>query len=274
MESIFERNQLKMKNQALELKLAEKALEIEQLSSKLEEANAGLLELEAMKSDFLSIISHEVRTSLNGILGSILLIRDKLPDNRFSILFDILVSSASRLEKFSLTALSITELKTGVRKYTPTGINLDALIREILISFHPVSRQKGISFNLAGISRELEICGDRDLLAICFTSIIENAVKYSPAGGIITIFTEQKNNTLTCIILDEGPGFSETALRHLFKLFSPGEPHIDQNIGLDLSLARLIMEAHSGKIEVENLQGGGAGVRLVFPGCGVEGYCY
>ena len=262
-----------MTKQDLELKLAEKTIELEKACQKLLQANADLLELENDKSEFLSIISHEVRTSLNGILGSILLIRDKLQDNKFSILFEILVSSATRLEKFSLTALSITELKTGVRKYSKTAVSLDTLIRETLVSFETLSRQKELKFDVSPISQENEIKGDPGLLEICFKSIIENAVKYSPAGGRITIRTENKNNAITCEISDEGPGFSETALKRLFKLFSPGEPHIDQNIGLDLSLARLIMDAHKGKIEVENRKEGGAGVKLVFPGCGEGVWC-
>ena len=259
------RDQFIMTNQILELKLAEKTCELEKANLKLAKANEDLLELDKVKMEFLRIISHEIRTSLNGILGPIILIKDKLEDSKYSNLLEILISSASRLEKFSLTALAITELKTGIRNSIIKRINLNSLIQDVLISANKQSKQKNIIFDLSAISKELIIKGDLQLLLICLSGIIENAVKYSPHGGTIYIRTENKNNLIYCEISDEGPGFSDAAIGNLFKLFRPGEPHIDQNNGLGLTLAKLIMEAHSGNIDVENLTGTGAIVRLIFP---------
>lgn len=265
MEIKLEGVQIMMRNRNMEAKLAEKKLEMEKINSKLARANEELVELEKIKMEFLTIISHEIRTSLNGILAPILLLQSKLKDSQYSKLFEILVSSASRLEKFALTSLFITELKTGIRKFSANTINLYDFVQDILINIHIISNEKNLRFDANAIPKDLNIKGDSRLLFICFKGILENAVIYSPVCGTIGIHAAINNNTITCDISDEGPGFSHAALNNLFKLFRPGEPHIDQNLGLDLTLAGLIMEAHTGKIEVENVDGKGARVRLIFP---------
>ncbi len=261
----YSREQLKMTNQILELKVAERTSELKKSNEELSKANEELLGLDKVKTEFLNIISHEIRTPLNGILGPIELIKHELNDSKLTKLFEILNYSVSRLEKFALTALTITELKSGVRCVSLEKINLNELIQKALITINEISKPKNLRFDIGTISNELIIKGDLRELIMCFKGILENAVIYSPPGGNIFIRAESKNNGISCEISDEGPGFSEIALKNLFKLFRPGEPHIDQNIGLDLTLAKLIMEAHSGKIIIENLAVKGAMVKLIFP---------
>ena len=95
--------------------------------------------------------------------------------------------------------------------------------------------------------------------------VLENAIEYSPKNGEIHITYITENGFTGCEISDQGPGFSEQALKNLFKLFGRGEAHSDQNVGLDLCLAKMIMDAHSGKVEIHNNPGSGASVRLLFP---------
>ncbi len=259
------REQLKMTNQILELKVAERTSELKKSNEKLAKSNEELMELDNVKTEFLNIISHEIRTPLNGIVGPIELIKSELNDSKLTKLFEILESSVSRLEKFTLTALAITELKTGLRKDSLKKINLSELIQNTLLAINEQSKPKNIKFDTSSFSAKDLITGDLNLLTMCFKGILENAVIYSPSGGTVMIRVENKNNSTSCEISDEGPGFSEIALKNLFKLFRPGETHVDENLGVDLTLAKLIMEAHSGKIIIENLKNKGAMVKLIFP---------
>ncbi len=82
--------------------------------------------------------------------------------------------------------------------------------------------------------------------------------------GLITITAGKRDNTISLSFRDQGRGFTEEALKNLFKPFSPGEQHIDENVGLDLALAKMIMDAHSGMIRVGNNPESGAFVTLEF----------
>jgi two-component system, sensor histidine kinase and response regulator len=252
------KEQLKEINQLLEEKVKERTLE-------LEKANSELKNIDIAKTEFLNIIGHEVRTALNGIVGPIQLLKHELNDDKLPNLINILDISVSRLEKFSLTALTITELKTGNQNMMNGKIKMSVLIQNVLDKVSKLLNPKNNRIQLLPFTQEIEIKGDLKLLTICIENIIENAIKYSPAEGVITMNVKPGNKLINCEISDQGKGFSESALNNLFKLFMPGEPHIDRNIGLGLAFSKLIMEAHSGKIEVENIKDEGALVRLIFP---------
>jgi len=96
-------------------------------------------------------------------------------------------------------------------------------------------------------------------------AIISNSIKFSPANGNISIRTFYNENGQTIEVSDEGPGFSDLAIKNLFKLFSPGEKHINENEGIELALTKLIVDAHGGSIFAGNHEKGGALVKLTFP---------
>ena len=109
-----------------------------------------------------------------------------------------------------------------------------------------------------------KIIGDYELLLLSFTSILDNSINHSGNGGRIMIKSEDNEEDIIYCITDEGSGFTEEAFKGLFKMFSPGEPFIDSNKGLSLSLVNLVMDAHEGKIEVSNNEDKGATVKLIF----------
>lgn len=254
----FGREQLKKTNRLLEEEVREK-------KNELEKAMMELDDLDSKKMDFLHIISHEIRTPLNTILGPISLMKNSMKDRRYRGLIDMLDSSASRLEKFTLTALAITELRTSQQRIAMEKISLDRLIRE-LIAVNELIKLKNLCVEFTPGPKENFIAGNEAMVSRCLRGIIENAMIFSPIGGKIKIGISKSRDSIICEISDEGPGFSDAALRYLFRLFMPGEPHVDQNLGLDLTLARLIMDAHSGSIQAGNLPGRGAVVKLIFPG--------
>ena len=100
------------------------------------------------------------------------------------------------------------------------------------------------------------------MLQRCFDSLLENALGFSEIGSTVTLRFTICNDQVLFEVIDEGPGFSEHALNNLFKFFEPGEQHVDENIGLELALAKLIMDAHKGTIEVLNNPDKGATVKL------------
>jgi two-component system, sensor histidine kinase and response regulator len=261
----YNKELLKNMNQVLEEKVSERTNELRIANENLQKANEDLLLLDSAKSDFLHIISHEIRTPLNGIKGSLEIIKEYTLTESVQKLFNILDLSVTRLENFSITALKITQLKMDKYKLDIQPLPFGVLINTILTKESQKLSQKSLQIVKNIHNNNDIIMGDFELLTTCLTAIVDNAIKYSNSNGTITINSTATDQNYLIEVTDEGSGFSKKALDNLFKLFSPGEKHINENEGIELALAKLIMEAHSGNIEASNIQKGGALVKLTFP---------
>jgi two-component system sensor histidine kinase/response regulator len=260
----YSKEQLKNINQILEQKVQERTEELNLANAKLIVANEELLSLDKAKSEFLHIISHEIRTPLNGIKGSVDIIREQSNSN-FEKLFYILDASVARLERFSLMALKITQLKMGRYNIDKQMFPLLLMIDSILNKLKSKVEHKSLQIEKIFEKTELQAKGDYELLSTCLHSIIDNAIKFSPSGGKITIKINIVSDAIVIEIADQGAGFSKLALNNIFKLFSPGEKHINENEGIELALSKLIIDAHSGIIEAINLPERGALVKVTLP---------
>jgi len=261
----FSKEQLKNMNQILEDKVKERTHELQEAYHKIQKANEELLILDQAKTEFLHIISHEIRTPLNGIKGSLELIKEYSHENTIATLFEILDASVTRLEKFLITALKITQLKVGKSELDLQALPFDLIINTTLIKLKHKLEKKFLQTITYIQPNDNIIIGDFEMLSTCLTTILDNAINYSPEYGKITINTSASENILTMEIKDEGPGFSQKAQETLFSLFAPGDKHINENEGLELALSKLIIDAHSGTIKAYNSDGGGAIVKLSFP---------
>lgn len=259
------REKLQNVNQWLEKVVAERTEALQKANRELEVAHHELSRLDQAKNEFLRMISHEIRTPLNGIMGFTYMMKDLPQAPEVAAIFDILDISVKRLEQFSKAALLITTLKTrsiDIHRAIVSPVSLVRKAENLLVG--PMT-EKQVTFHTDSDSEREIINGDPELLAICIHNILENAVHYSPKGGVISITTTPEKERILLSVRDQGKGFSAAALNNLFKPFSPGEQHIDQNIGLDLALVRMIMEAHGAAISAGNPEGGGACVTLIFP---------
>jgi len=260
------RDKLQNVNQWLEKTVEERTADLHKAHIELENAHRELSRLDQAKTEFLRLISHEIRTPLNGILGFTNLMKDLPQAPEVAEIFDILDTSVNRLEQFSRVALWITALKTkdiDIHKTVLKPADLIALAKKTL---EDKLEEKNISLITEGEMVTATVSGDPEMLGICMKSLLKNAGHYSPEGGSVYFRATAREKQVVIEFTDEGPGFSPEALKNLFKPFSPGEQHIDQNIGLDLALVKMIADAHGAGIEAGNQAEGGAYVRLAFPG--------
>ncbi len=257
------RDRLKTVNQWLEEKVAERTRELQQAYERLEQANSELSRLDESKSEFLKMLSHEVRTPLNGIIGFMQLMKDEIQKTQFAEMFSYLEMSVTRLEKFSMVALIITELRTKAIPVRKEDIPVSMLLEKARARCAGGMEQKRIRFSIQGDTAAV-IKGDDRLLGICFESILENAVSHSVDAGLVLLHVENTETAVNCTIFDRGQGFTEEGLKNFNKLFATASHHLDQKLGLDLALASMILESHGGRLEVGNNTDGGAYVRLSF----------
>lgn len=258
------REQLKQMNAILDQKVKERTKELEEANQKLEAANRELEELDRSKADFLSIISHEINTPLNGIIGFADILTEQLSDTEYFSLVEYLSESAHRLNDFAKSSLLITELRTKPLLYRHDTIDLRKPIEEALRKGNERISQKNIKLNFASPDEILRIKGNSQLIMIAISHILNNAVQHTPSGHEIKVCVVKDKKIIKVTVEDSGEGFSEKAFQNLFKPFSPGLKHVDRNIGLSLHLVKLIIDFHQAQIDISNKSENGANVILTF----------
>ncbi len=250
--------QLQSINQILEKKVAERTAE-------LKKANEQLSTLEKAKSEFLSIISHELRTPLNGIQGLTSMLENSISPTERTEYVKYLKEASDRLIRFSETALLITSL--NVEKHTLNFVPVKAryIINDVITKLKDEIENNKVEIVPQIEPENLEITIDFKLINVCFLNILDNAIGFSPENSRIIIKSYENNKSIIIDFIDEGPGFPKKSLNKLFEYFSSGDIMHSEGLGLALASVKLIMDAHNGKILIENLKEGGASVKLIFP---------
>lgn len=225
-------------------------------------ANQKLTELDSLKSEFLSIVSHDFRSPLSSIIlaGKALLKNEDIQNNpRFKEYMQLIVTQANRLNQLAEDTLSITRIESGQVSIAFKVVNVERLIQDALVSVRTSNRHT-ITYNIDPNASFIK--GDHPKLRQVVQNLLSNAIKYSPAGGKVTInVVEQDGDEILFIISDEGIGIKPEYHEKLFQKFSridePDSKHI-KGTGLGLWICREIIEAHKGKIWVESEYGKGS----------------
>ncbi len=263
----YSRDMAKNMNHLLESKVAQRTIELEDSLQKLVKAKKDLEQLTIAKSEFLNMISHEIRTPLNGILGSMALIGQYNFSNEVNRYFSLLDTSVRRLEKFSNTILEASTLRLkGAKALVFMEFDLLKVINEAIAICNTKYSEKTIEIDFKSEGVESKIKGDQKYLLKCFTAVLDNAFKFSPKMKCIRIIIiNNSGGFLKIEISDDGKGFSNSALGHLFEPLSNQQGHFDQNTGMGLHLAKTIVDAHSGFMTVKNNESAGATIEILLP---------
>jgi len=255
------RVELKRMNELLEKKIKERTEELEKSNKQLEIANKQLFELDQLKSEFLSMISHEIRTQLNGIKGPIELLKMKVENKNLVHLIDIIDESASSIERFSSEALEITEIKSNTFSFEKSMHSLDEIIEFAMLEVQNMCSEKNINIEINN-GGDIKIYGDKKMLIKCLINILENANRYSNMDGTIEIYCKKSNSAVMIEIRNYGIEFDLKTFDNSINLVSKGGKNIDYNFGLGLIHSQLIVEAHGGTLDIKNLDNGGTSVKI------------
>lgn len=260
-----QREDLKNMNEILEEKVQERTAQLQDALKELDKANKDLQGLDTAKNNFLNMISHEIRTPLNGIVGAAYLLNDVMgEDNEFGEFVEMLKTSVDRLEEFSTVALIITQLQADNYEIIREQHNANKVLDKCIESLNEYSIEQNKIIIKDRIDPFLEINIDEKLFLRALKSVIHNAIKYTPENERIIVKAYSKEEKSIIEVINSGKGFTEEALKNLFKPFGIGEQHYDQNVGLSLRAAKMIMKAHDGDIIIENLADSGARVSFIF----------
>lgn len=231
----------------------------------LARANQELSELDSIKTGILKIMSREIRSPLNKIMGTIHLLKDKIESEELIQVVNILDSSVSRLEHFSSMAEQISALKSRERKLKMEDISVKQLIEYGLVETSEKIKEKEVRID-SSQTGELTVRADFELLINCFVSILDHAIQHTGSGETIRIATGSHDNKLFLEISDTGRNYTEKRLGDLKKHFNKTNRELDLNYGIELALAQLIMELHNGDIGFLTKSPDAVAIRLTFSG--------
>ncbi len=251
--------------------------EIRLLAKKLAETNYELARsneqlkiLDQRKSEFVSLVSHQLRAPITAIKGytSLLLegfygklaAKTKEPVER-------IFNSSQRLVKMVADFLDISKIEQGKMAYTFADADLGEIVRDVAAEFVFVAKEKGLSFDLEIPKKtRFPVLADEGKLRQVISNIIDNSIKYTPKGGItVSVERDGAGKATRVRIRDTGIGLSAPDKEHIFGKFSRGEGGQKENThgsGLGLYVAKIMVEAQNGKLWVES-EGVGKGSTFV-----------
>ena len=258
------KEQQKEINQWLELKVEERTDQLRESNFQLTRANQGLHKLDHAKNEFLRMINHEIRTPLNAILGFTDILKNENKSPKIIEMVQYIDTASVRLERFLMVVLQITSLLANDQPIIHDLVPLNEAVNDSLARLNERIMSKKMRIVKRGLEANVQIQGNNQLIQACFESILDNSIKFSPDEGSTVIQVKSDGQNTIIEFIDEGPGFDEQAMQHLFHLFAIGERHVDEAAGLGLALVKLIMDAHHGKIEILKNEPAGAIVRLIF----------
>jgi signal transduction histidine kinase len=231
------------------------------------------LTLARQKTDFVSNVSHELKTPLTSIrMFAELLAEGRVddPQKRQSYL-QIISAEASRLTRLINNVLDFSRMERGEKKYSMRTLDLVALMRETAEHYRPHLETAGFDFLLEFPAACIEVKGDRDALAQVLVNLLANAEKYSETKKEICLRIEQKLEPfrhVELLVLDRGPGVARNCEEKIFEKFYRAHDSLSSGIqgsGLGLSLARQIARAHRGDVSYQPRAGGGSCFVLRLP---------
>jgi len=222
-------------------------------------------EVDALKSDLITLFGHETRTPLAGIIGltDVLMEHPEATDEVRRIASKVNESGRQLFEFVRKTGF-ICRLKRGVEPNLHEGSLLEALHGVLLVS-RQAAQHKGIVFEVRADS-DPAFAADWEMIEEILAYLLDNAVKFSLAEGEVTVRVASRDGHHLLSVADRGPGLDAQAIEGVFDEFAVRDTdHHCSGQGLSLAIARHVMELHGGEIRVESVPGEGATFTLSFP---------
>ena len=244
------------------------AIENVRLLKKLQDANAELLRLDRMKSDFIAIASHELRTPLGLILGHSTFLKETSNAEQQEQL-DVIIRSAMRLKEIIEDMAIIAHDDEGKSRVRREKFSINELIFEIANKYEKTAEKQGITFEYdIPKGRDIEIVGDREKISLALINLVENALTFTDTGGQIGVKAELDDGYVKVLVVDTGIGIPTEEQERIFDRFYQIESHLTRKhggMGLGLSIAKAMVEMHNGQIWCESNEGRGSRFCFMLP---------
>lgn len=225
-----------------------------------------LASTEIMKTDFISSVSHELKTPLAVIQNYATILQDPSLTEEERLDYTTRISDAAKrltVLVSDILELSRIENKKIVTKSEP--FNLSEELCRCSLNYEEKWEEKNIDFETE-LDQSIILKGDEDLLDMVWNNLISNALKFTPDDGMVTVTARREEESIAVSVADTGCGIEPEALGHIYdKFYQADESHAQEGNGLGLSIVKEILDLVGGTIEVDSTPGQGSTFTVRFP---------
>jgi signal transduction histidine kinase len=258
----------------LEVLAAQAAIAIQNthLVNKVQQTEEAMTELNQIKRDFIGVASHELRSPLGLILGHATFLKEVISPELQPQL-DVLIRNSFRLKEVIDSIANMDDLQRGMADLHARPVPIRQIIEEVMASFQQEAQRRRISLRYNPCPDDMVFQGDASKISIALSNLVQNALIFSNADGHVLIAVDQIPGYIKISVIDDGIGIPAKDLPHIFERFYQVEAHMSRKhggMGLGLSVARLMIEMHGGRLWVESVENRGSNFTFILPLASVQ----
>lgn len=231
----------------------------------------ALKKIDQLKSDFVSMVAHEIKSPLNSVLMQLKVVMDGLAGELTQKQTEILKRSSDRIKSLtnlSTELLDLSKIESGLINQEREEINLVDLINNQITFYQEKATSQSLQLTMKKTKEKIWMLGNRINIEEVISNLISNAIRYSPDGGDILVWADEKKESVKIVVSDTGLGIPEKDIDHIFDRFFRSKNEKTRFIngtGLGLAIVKSIVEAHHGTIDVVNNEDKGTTFTVYFP---------
>ncbi|WP_135606679.1 sensor histidine kinase [Methanococcoides sp. NM1] len=256
-------------NKTLEDEVKSKTSELERSNDYLQNANRKLKELDRLKNDFVSMVSHELKTPLTAMKTSSEFMKETEcnPEVKEEML-DLIIRNIDRQARMVDDLLDISRIESGRMKFNPEDVNVRDIVETSLQTVEKQAKDKGIDIKVGYLEESLTIKTDKDKLIRVFVNLLTNAIKFTPHNGEVEISVTDFGDHIQASIRDNGIGISAEKREKIFDKFYQVDSTATRKAGgtgLGLAIIKGIIDRQGGSIFVESETDKGSTFTFILP---------
>lgn len=230
--------------------------ELGELAQNINNMASSLDNLERLRQGFISDVSHELRTPLTTISGFVEGIIDgTIPDDAKDEYLEVVLSESKRLSRLITNLLQVSRMESGEAKMEKTDFDINELVRLALLKFEMMITPKNIDVSVNMDADRIIVNADKDMITQVLINLINNAVKFTPDGGKISVDIEDKKEKAVISVTNTGKGISPEEMQFIWDRFYKADKSRSEDrtgMGLGLYIVKRIIHLHSEKITVQS----------------------
>jgi two-component system OmpR family sensor kinase len=239
--------------------------EIRPLADSLNDLLARLDQSFALQRRFAADAAHELRTPLTALNLQVQLAERAQGDEDRARAFERLRQGIRRATRLVQQLLTMARLDPDAAAAPPAAVEVGTLVASVVDDARPTARERGVELVCQNLSGGASVSGSEDALRILFNNVVDNAVRYTPPGGRVSVLCERDGDSVQVAVEDTGPGIPEEERERVFDRFYRGRAAEGSGTGLGLAIVSQVAEMHRGRVMLESGPLGGLRVRVRLP---------
>jgi two-component system phosphate regulon sensor histidine kinase PhoR len=231
----------------------------------------ALKKMDQMKSDFVSMVAHEIKSPMNSVLALVKVIQDGLAGNLTDKQQEILGRVSEKIKGLADLAaelLDLARIESGLITMEKERLQLEPLLRDQVVFYEPKAQNNGITLRIDPLPELPPVLANKRSIEEVISNLITNAIRYTPEGGSITVSASPQKDYVRVNVKDTGYGIGKEDLDRIFERFyrvKNDQTRFITGTGLGLAIVKSIVDAHNGLIKVESEVGRGSTFHVDLP---------